>query len=235
MRAYVNLRENQLNVPYVVRRLNAWREQLRMPLSKKIARGHSYIMSPFMEDLFAQFLEKMLGDRVDFILVDTAINLNGKTVRPDIILIKNHTIIGFFDCKVSLWNRGGVAEMATTYMGYLHEIRKCGGKVKVTTILSDEPWPTDDVIDDKELQNEYLVADSACWDVVVAHVWGKSNGIKVMNQINIWNDDSSHAETRIWHMMEHIDKKEAGKKKKRKIYNQNVLVEIRERVLSTNI
>lgn len=59
-------------------------------------------------------------------------------------------------------------------------------------------------IDDNESQNEYSVADSACWDVVVAHVWGKSNGVKVMDQIDVWNTDSAHTEMRIWHMMEHI-------------------------------
>ena len=79
---------------------------------KKISRGRSHSISSSVEDLFANFLIKNIG--CDKILIDQPLSIEGvkKIIYPDITVIKNGHIVGFFDLKMDMgWNRDGLFEL----------------------------------------------------------------------------------------------------------------------------
>jgi len=155
-------------------------DQSKGQLTKKTYRHTAYIVAPFMEDLFAKYLEKLLGKEVDRILIDVSMTIGSKQHKPDIVLIRGNEIIGFFDCKTSVgYHRDEVKEMAEKYAGALQAVRKHESIVKIAG-------------------QEYSVSNDAVWDILINDIWGSGSKKTVKEQVDEWNNCKNRQFTRIW-------------------------------------
>ncbi|WP_154222312.1 hypothetical protein [Marinicella rhabdoformis] len=88
-----------------------------------IKRGMSHVVSGYVEDLFALFLAKYIGDQSIEYHVDKVTSIRfapeekAKSFKPDLSMIKDTTMTHYFDLKTNLgWNR--------TFVDYLKEKSK---------------------------------------------------------------------------------------------------------------
>jgi hypothetical protein len=159
----------------------------RGEVSSGVYRGTGYVMSSFLEDLFAVYLKKELGETAYAILVDVSMTIGKTHCRPDIAIVEQNedsrALIGFLDCKTSLgWNRNGVRSMAEKYCSLRQEIIGNDCKVRIGGIGQEA--------DGTCLDGDYSVRENFAWDVFIKDVWGKGSELSVMEQINAWNEEA---------------------------------------------
>lgn len=135
---------------------------------KKICRGRSHFISSSVEDLFANFLIKNI--KCDKILIDQPLSIEGvkKIIYPDITVIKNGYIVGFFDLKMDMgWNRDGLFELCKNNFDL---VKLIGGKI--CKLKNGE---------DKKISN-FLINKGCFYNVVIISN-GNINSGKLENQI----------------------------------------------------
>lgn len=160
-------------------------EKHRGSIGGRVYRGTCHTLSAFMEDLFAEFLDILLGDKIDMVLVDVSMMIGRTHCRPDIVLIQGKEILGIFDCKTSLgWHRDGVKTMAMHYASLRQDIDKCDGKVEINGVHDD-------------VNGSYSVPKDVVWDIFINSVWGQGKTGTVLSQINDWNACGEYGRTRI--------------------------------------
>jgi len=78
----------------------------------KIKRGMAHVISGYVEDLFALYIAKNIGDEKHEFYVDkvTSIRFNpkekAKSFKPDLSIIKKNVLTHYFDLKTNMgWNR----------------------------------------------------------------------------------------------------------------------------------
>jgi len=98
--------------------------------NNKIRRGRSHSIASSVEDLFATYLIERV--KCDLIYIDQPISIEGhKTqIYPDIVLIKNHKIVGFCDVKMDLgWKRKELYDFCKRHASLIAKIN--GKKAKI--------------------------------------------------------------------------------------------------------
>lgn len=80
-------------------------EETRNNIAPNIIRGHSRSISTDVEDKIALFISREFDDQVK-IFVDPSITINGKTYRPDVLVIRNGKVIALVEIKANMgWCR----------------------------------------------------------------------------------------------------------------------------------
>ena len=79
--------------------------QTRTNISENIKRGHTRSISTDVEDSIALFISAVLDNKVS-IYIDPSISVGGKTHRPDLLIVKDGTIIALVEIKANMgWCR----------------------------------------------------------------------------------------------------------------------------------
>lgn len=83
---------------------NIWVET-RKNIATNIIRGHSRSISTDVEDQIALFISKVLDNKVK-IFIAPSITIDGKTYRPDLLVVRDNKVIALVEIKANMgWCR----------------------------------------------------------------------------------------------------------------------------------
>lgn len=74
---------------------NVWKST-RKTSSENIFRGHTRSISTDVEDRIAEFISIVLDRKVDLYL-DPSIHIDGKTYRPDLLVVRDDNVIAMLE------------------------------------------------------------------------------------------------------------------------------------------